>query len=380
LVELYELTTRGADLSVLASAQGLLDTRKDQTWTPESVARLLDCPVVLVCDARGWAEGLAALVKGFNERVSDLNLAGLILVGVEDRSQRDLLRKAAGSSGVPVIGSLYLGGEVDWQTPPPGVTGLPLPEELLATVFAQVDLPALERIAAQRSFMPAGAGRTPATVDQGPLIAVAAGRGFTAWSRDSIEVLRLAGARVHRLDLSLDESLPEEAAGLVLAGHLWPETIADLAGNYSLMRDVRVKVSDGLPTLALGGGMLYLLRRLQDPFGRSYELAGVLPAEGELLGELDEPLYLELRAERDSVLLRAGEELRGWMVGDAEIMESPVSRSFPLSVRGAGWPEPRLEGAAAGTFFCSRVLIHLASRADMAGRFVAACSAYWGAA
>ena len=140
---------------------------------------------------------------------------------------------------------------------------------------------------------------------------VAAGRGFTPWSRDGVEALRAAGARVRRLDLIDDEALPEEAAGLVIAGHLWPDTLGELAQNFALMRDLRVRVADGLPTLALGGGALYFLKRLQDAAGRSHDLAGILPGSGEMIGELDEAGYLEVRAERDSVLLRAGETVDG---------------------------------------------------------------------
>ena len=39
LLRLYELTTRGADLSLLASTRGLFDTREGAPWTPADVAR-----------------------------------------------------------------------------------------------------------------------------------------------------------------------------------------------------------------------------------------------------------------------------------------------------------------------------------------------------
>lgn len=376
LVQLYEVSTRGADFSLLAASQGLLDTRGGQRWTPLEVARLLDCPVILVCDARGWGEGLSALITGFNERMADLNLAGIILSGVEDRPHREVLRRVLQGAGVPVVGSLYEGGELGWQTRAPGTGGLPLPEELVDGVFSQVDLPAMERLASQRAFLAGAAGRQPEHRNGGPLVLVAGGRGFTPWSRDSIEVLRQAGARVRRLDLAVDEALPEETAGLVIAGHLWVEALPDLAANFALMRHLRVRVADGLPTLALGGGMLYFLRRLQDPLGRSHELAGVLPAEGELLGELEEPVYVDVQAERDCLIFQGGERVTGWVVADAEIMEAPVSRGFPLSLLGSGWPERQLEGAAAGQLLCSRVLVHLASRPALVSRFLGACQDY----
>ena len=204
---------------------------------------------------------------------------------------------------------------------------------------------------------------------------LAAGRGFTPWSRDSIDALRAAGARVRRLDLAGDAGLPADAAGLVIAGHLWQETLPELAGNYSLMREIRVRVAEVLPTLALGGGMLYFLRRLQDPLGRTHELAGVLSADGELLGDLEEPSYLSVRAERDTLLLSSGEAVTGWVAADAEI-DTPVSRGFPLSVGGEGWPTRQLEGAATDTLLCSRVLVHLASCPAGTRRFVAACADY----
>jgi cobyrinic acid a,c-diamide synthase len=231
-------------------------------------------------------------------------------------------------------------------------------------------------VAAQRAFLPGAAGRPPELRKEGPLVLVAAGHGFTAWSRDCIDVLKAAGATVRRLDLATDGTMPERTAGVVIAGHLWPDALGDLASNFPLMRHLRVRLAEGLPCLALGGGMLYLLRKLQDPYGRAHKLAGVLPAEGELIGELDEPVYLKLRAERESVILRTGEELKGWMTSDAEIMETPVSRNYPVSVQGAGWSGPRFEGVAAGSLLGSRVLIHLSSLPNLAGRFLAACEAY----
>lgn len=377
LQELYESTTRGAQLSLLASSLGLLDANGTGSWTAAAVARRLDCPVVLVLDCRGWREGLAALVAGFNERLGDLNLAGLILAGVEGRDHREVLRRALSGIRAPVVGCLHAGDGPGWESQAPGPWGLPLAPEVLEAVHRQVDTAGLEDLAGQRGFL-AGAARGVERGGDGPLVLVASGRGFSPWSRDSIEVLRAAGAHVRRLDLLQDEHLPEETAGLILAGHLWIDTLPELAENYSLMRELRVRIADGLPTLALGGGMLYLLRRLQDPLGRSFAFAGVLPAEGELLGDLEEPTYLQVRAERDSVLLAAGETVTGWVTADAEIIEAPVSRGFPLSVHAPGWRGPQLEGAAARSLLCSRVLLHLGSTPLLATRFLAACATYAG--
>jgi cobyrinic acid a,c-diamide synthase len=383
LLRLYELTTRGADLSLLASTRGLFDTREGASWTPADAARTLDAPVVLVVDCRGWGSGLAGLVAGFNEQRRDAQLSGVLLTGVEDRAHRETLRTALGRTNVPVVGCLYAGDAaavgLSWEGRAPGAWEVPLGDDLLDVVFRQVDVPGLETIAGQRGFLLGSRPRVNGHGDvraDAPLVLVAAGRGFTPWSRDGVEILRAAGARVRRLDLIDDDALPEETAGLVVAGHLWPDTLGELAQNYGLMRHMRVRVADGLPTLALGGGALYFLKRLQDASGRSHELAGILPGTGEMIGGLDEVGYLDVRAERDSVLLRVGETLAGWVAGEAEIQESPVSRNFPLSVTAPGWAQRQLEGAATGDLLCSRVLVHLASQPLAAARFVAACTRF----
>ena len=55
-------------------------------------------------------------------------------------------------------------------------------------------------------------------------------------------------------------------------------------------------VAGGLPTLAMGGGALLLLSRLADSRGRSHDLAGVLPAEAELLEWYERPRYVRAQA------------------------------------------------------------------------------------
>jgi cobyrinic acid a,c-diamide synthase len=257
---------------------------------------------------------------------------------------------------------------------------VPLGLDVIESVHRQVDASGLVGLAGQRGFFPgAAAGSGRRHDDEGPLVVVAGGRGFTPWSRDSIDLLRAAGARIMRLDLVGDEGLPSETAGVVLAGHLWVDALPELAENYQLMRELRVRAGEGMPMLALGGGMLYFLRRVQDDRGRSFDLAGVLPAEGEIIGDLEEATYLDVEVKRECLLFSEGDRVKGWVSTDAEIMEAPASRSLPFSVSAPGWESPQLEGAVAKNLLCSRVLVHLASVPQSAGRFVAACGRYAGA-
>ena len=375
LLRLYDVATRSAQLSLLSASHGVLDRPEGARWRPADVARMLDCPVVLVLDCRKWGAGIQALVAGVKAHLSSLNLAGALLSGVAGRDHYDVLREALAGEAVPVVGCLFEGDGPGWETSAPGAWGLPLDRALLEAVERQVDVGALLELAGQRGFLSSQNLLTDRG-SEGPLIMVAGGAGFTPWSRDSIEVLRAAGARIRRLDLVEDEILPAEAAGLVLAGTVWPSSLIDIAMNQSLLLDMRTRIATGLPTLALGGGFLVLLNTVQDSLGRTVELTGVLPGDGEILWDLEDPAYVEVTAERENPLLEKGQTVKGWVLTDVEVLDPAPTWDPPLVLRGAGVSGEQREGAGTRSLLCSRALIHLSGAPGLAGHFVQECAVY----
>lgn len=375
MLRLYDVATRSADLSLLSASQGVLDRRQDCQWRPADVAAALDCPLLLVLDARNWGAGIGALLSGLKSHLSSVNLTGVLLSGVNDRGHYEVLHDAIGAEGLPVVGCLYEGDGPGWETPAPGAWGLPLDRSILESVERQVDLGALVDMAGQRGFLTSQNLLTDRG-SEGPLVMVAGGTGFTPWSRDSIEVLRAAGARIRRLDLIEDAGLPVEAAGLVLAGTIWPSSLVDIAMNQTLLKDVRTRVAAGLPTLAMGGGFTILLNRVQDSLGRTVELAGVLSGEGEILWDLDDAAYVDLVASRENPLLDRGQRVKGWVLTDVDAPDPAPSWQPPLTLESTGLEGAQPEGAGTRSLLCSRALIHLAGAPGMAARFVQECAVY----
>ncbi len=372
---LYDVATRGATLSLLSSTVGLLDRQDGVSWLPADVARLLDCPVVVVLDCRAWGTGIRILASGLRALLANTNLAGVLLSGVADRDHLAVLKQELSEDDLPVVGCLFEGDGPGWDAVPPGAWGLPLETSLLDAVSRQVDIGGLASLAGQRGFLSSQSWLTDRGAD-GPVVAIAGGKGFTPWSRDSIEVLRAAGAQIRRLDLLEDSELPAGTAGLIMAGTLWPAALPDIAMNTALLGTIRERITDGLPALALGGGTLLLLDSVQDSLGRRSDLAGVIPAEGEILWDLEEPAYVEVAAGEDNLLLAKGEAVTGWALTEAEITDPGTGWSFPLTVRGRGAADERPAGAAAGSLLSSQVFVHLASSPGMASRFVRRCAAY----
>ena len=377
LLALYQVATRGADLSLLSCEWGVLDRRPDTPWTPADIAQTLDAPVLLVVDCRDWGQGMRLLTAGMRVHLNAVNLAGVLLTGVADKQHLETLRAVFAAENLLVVGCLFAGDGPEWQTASPGAWGLPLDSSLLDAVVRQVDLRGITLLAGQRGFLPAQSW--PAAGNEGPLVAVAGGKGFAVWSRDSIEVLRAAGARVRRLDLLEDGDLPEGAAGLVIAGTAWPSAFADIAMNTPLLNRLGAAIRAGMPTVALGGGALLLLDKVQDLLGRTSDMAGLVQANAEILWELDEPQRVEVVAERDNPLLQAGERVPGWVFTDAEVtgLAGPAFERPPaVRIRVAGDDEGRPEGVARDSLLCSTVLVHLAAKPGMASRFVQRCAAF----
>ena len=101
LLRLYDVATRSAQLSLLSASHGVLDRPEGARWRPADVARMLDCPVVLVLDCRKWGAGIQALVAGVKAHLSSLNLAGALLSGVAGRDHYEVLREALAGEARP---------------------------------------------------------------------------------------------------------------------------------------------------------------------------------------------------------------------------------------------------------------------------------------
>lgn len=91
---LYAHGSAGADIAVVEGVMGLFDGRicDQMTGTPQGsaaqVASLLGAPVILVVDARGQSQSIAALLHGFTTFDSAVHVAGASSTGSGRRATR----------------------------------------------------------------------------------------------------------------------------------------------------------------------------------------------------------------------------------------------------------------------------------------------------
>ncbi|MFE3291529.1 cobyrinate a,c-diamide synthase [Rhodococcus sp. NPDC059234] len=378
---LFRHGSAGCDIAVVEGVMGLFDG-KIADPAPEGaaegstaqVAGLLGAPVVLVVDARGHSQSLAAVLHGFATFDSGVRIGGVILNRVGSARHEQVLRQACDRVGVPVLGvvprlaelavpSRHLGLITAVEHGGAATAAVDSMTELIAT---HVDLGAVRSLA--RSAVTAPAWDPSAEVGEpvpgGPVVAVAGGAAFTFGYAEHRELLEAAGARVHVFDPAVDQ-LPEGVAALVLPGGFPEEHAADLAANTPLLTTVRELARRGMPIHAECAGLLYLSRRLD-----GHPMAGVIGVDASFGSALTLG-YREAVALGESVLFEPGQRVVGHEFHRTSLAATAVDGWSPAWGWRAAGASAR-EGFAGGGVHASYLHTHPAGSPSSVRRFVGA--------
>ncbi|MFB7717202.1 cobyrinate a,c-diamide synthase [Nocardia sp. NPDC056100] len=434
IAPLYLHGSADCDIAVVEGVMGLFDGRIDENnsdpiaeGSTAQIAAMLGAPVILVVDARGHSQSLAALLHGFATYDSGIRLGGVILNRVGSERHEQVLRAACTRVGLPVLGALprlaelevpsrHLGlipavehgsaaqAAVDAMTDlvaahidlaavvalassqTSGPSWNPAEELHLAAesgsgagaLIAQLEhgpaarvVPTVARVAGDSERAAAGAGWDRGTdqafVTGGPIVAVAGGAAFTFGYAEHRELLEAAGARVVVFDPMRDE-LPSGTAGLVIPGGFPEEHAAALAANVPLLEQIAARAERGLPIHAECAGLLYLTRSLD-----GHRMAGVIDATAEFGPRLTLG-YRDAVALTDSPLWRAGERVRGHEFHRTRLT-APAANPAAWAWRAPSGETVR-EGATTHHVHASYLHTHPAGNPSAIARFVATARAF----
>jgi cobyrinic acid a,c-diamide synthase len=337
-----------ADVNIVEGVMGLFDGGPGGRGSTAEVARLLDLPVVLVVDASRLAQSAGALIHGFATYDPGLRLVGVLFTRVASPSHAASLLSA---SPVPVLG---------WVEEDPSLL---LPERHLGLVPTTEWRPDLSHLAEavtrhvdldrllELTRRPAGpALPPPAPAPPRARIAYAWDEAFSFYYEDNLDLLRWSGAELVPVRMLDDRGLPE--AGLLYLGGGFPEVYQEaLLANRPMAESVR---SFPGAVYAECGGLMYLA------------MLGVIPGRVAMTDRLQHFGYAEATALVDTLLLRAGETVRGHEF-HYSLWEGPAN-----AYRVRHGPHERVEGYASGRILATYVHVHLGARPDLATRLVEA--------
>ncbi len=315
---LYRYGSAAADIAVVEGVMGLFDGRIEEnvvgpaTGSTAHVAGLLGAPVVLVIDARGQSQSIAALLHGFSTFDRSVRIAGVILNRVGSPRHEDVLRQACDDAGVAVFGAIPRADELSVPSRHLGlITAVEHGRQARAAVDAMAALVArhvdLAGIAAVAASSVTDDPWDPGVADgvAGDLtVALVAGRAFSFGYTEHAELLRANGAHVVEFD-PLTETLPPDTAALVVPGGFPEEFTTELSANDRVRQQINALAANGAPVHAECAGLTYLVDELD-----GYPMCGVLSGSARFTQRLTLG-YRDAVAVTDSPLHAVGERVAG---------------------------------------------------------------------
>ena len=375
---LYAHGAGGADIAVIEGVMGLFDGRIDPgarvpaSGSSAHVAALLGVPVILVVDARGQSQSIAALLHGFSTFDSTTRIAGVVLNRVGSARHEQVLRQACEQAGVPVLGAIPRRDELEVPSRYLGlVTAVEYDRrardavEAMTTLIAHhVDVGAVFALAQSRVTDPAWdpSAMVAEPVTEQITVALAGGKAFSFGYPEHAELVRACGAEVRDFD-PLTDPLPDGTDAVLLPGGFPEQFAAELSGNDIACRQIEALAAGGAPIHAECAGLLYLVSELD-----GHPMCGVLAGSARFTDRLTLG-YRDAVAVTDSPLYRAGQRAVGHEFHRTTVTFTDTYQ--PAWMYQAQRIDAVRDGAVHGGVHASYLHTHPAATPEAVARFVA---------
>lgn len=313
---LFEKEASQADICVIEGVMGLFDglgSDKD-CCSSAGVAKLLDCPVLLVVNGQSASTSVAALVKGFAEFDPEIKLCGVVINKVASENHYQLIKKAVERyTSVPVMGYLQRNQSVELPSRQLGL----VPDREIENVLTKIDQVAeamaqtIDLTSLLTSLPEETIHFTPESYPQYPevTVAYALDEAFHFYYQDNLELLAAYGVKLVDFSPLTDSQLPE--ADLYYFGGGYPEEFAaGLASNTSMRTDIREKHAAGAFILAECGGLMYLGSDLHYQ-NQTYPMVGIFSGVSEMTPRLKRFGYCYGEMLQDTLLGKKGSVVAG---------------------------------------------------------------------
>ncbi len=361
----YSRLSKG-HLPVVEGVMGYFDglggsTTRASSW---EVAHILDLPAVLVVDARGASVSLAALIKGFLEFERSMGsqikavifnrMSPMLYPRIRELVERETGIRAAGF--VPELDFLKVGSRHLGLVLPEEIAGLREQMNRLGKCLEEtIDWEFLAELGAEkeeRDALEEENTEASCTAAFSFRLGIAMDEAFCFYYQDNLRLLERLGGELVYFSPIHDRSLPEQLDGLILGGG-YPELYCEaLSLNESMRESVKKAAEGGLPVLGECGGYLYLLEELEAEDGRIWPMTGVLKGKGYKKGKNSRFGYIGVEAEKDSLYLKPGEQIRGheFHYWDCEVLEEEWVMRAKKPVGNRSWPCIRIKNQVMAGF------------------------------
>ncbi|MDY6878937.1 MAG: cobyrinate a,c-diamide synthase [Thermodesulfobacteriota bacterium] len=385
--EIFSRYSGDADLSVVEGVMGLFDgfSGSDEAGSTAQMAKWLGLPVFLVVDAGAMARSAAAIALGFSRFDPGLSLKGIIFNRVGSKAHGAMLVDAMDSiPDMPVIGCLPRDKNLEIPSRHLGLItdgDFAIDEDRIELLghwieenidvdslaeFQMISAKPLKRPTRKNALIHGSAQKTIT-------IGIAMDEAFCFYYQENLRLLRKAGAHLEFFSPLHSEHLPPGINGLILGGG-YPELhCRRLSENHTLLREIREFGFEGRPIYAECGGLMFLMKEIQDLEGEVFPMTGIFPMAVRMNSSLKALGYREVVTQKQSMLGPSGTCIRGHEFHYSQITDSnrPVERIYSMTDRNHRHSEE--EGFFKYRVLGSYVHLHWGSNPAVAGHFVDYC-------
>ena len=376
-LKLFFDTAQNSDLCVIEGVMGLFDGGK---YSTAEIAKLLNIPVILVVNISSSGESVAALVSGFKNFDSDINLAGVILNFAGSKSHVDIITNALQRINVPVLGFLM---REKCLTLPERHLGLVQANELenfdevLKNIQPQnFNLNLIHDIAKTAGDVKFETPEFKSVNKKHVKIAVARDKAFNFYYPESLNTLEKLGAELIYFSPLKNQGLPAGVNAVIFGGG-YPEIYAaELENNYALKNDL---LKRDLIIFAECGGFMFLCKSITNFDGEKFSMTGLINADcvmtkKAVLG------YVEAESLNNNILCVKHKKFRAHEFHFSEILPNPKFNfnnfnddvfAFKITRKSTG--AEKLGGYFSKNILASYLHINFFGNFDLAENFINSC-------
>ena len=382
--ELFERSAIDADISVIEGVMGLYDGSIDSTGhgTSAHLARALSTPVILVVSAKGIAQSAGAVVMGYKEFDKDVNLSGVIVNNVASHSHYDCIKRSIEETcSLPVFGYLCKDQEI---TIPERHLGLVPSEENIghSDLYEKLGEMVLETIDIDGLLKAARSAGTFPDYDKSIFLnsndslnvtlAIARDNAFCFYYQDDIELFETLGAKIKYFSPLHDKCIPGDVDGIFLGGG-FPELNAEkLMENETMRKSILDAHNNGTIIYGECGGMMYLLEKLIDCDGRSFNMCEVLSGSSMMENKRQGLGYIIAEATYDNVICKRGDTFRAHEFHWSKLLDIPDDTIFAYKTRKSNGKQSGTDGICGKNVLASYTHVHFSSNPELAKNLLSA--------
>ena len=291
------------DISVIEGVMGLFDGVRgvEETGSSYDLARVLNCPIILVVNAKGAGKSVVATLKGFIDYDKHKLIKGVILNKTSKSFGQILKPIIEQELGVKYLGTLSDISDINISS---RHLGLYLPEEITDIksqlsllgnqVEEEIDVDAILEFA-NGACEDIGKAKAPKQLDtlmnsmqsvNTIKLAVARDEAFCFYYKENLELFESIGIKLCFFSPIKDFHLPTGISGILLGGGYPENHLKELSINNQIKDEIRLAYENGMPIMAECGGFMYLMDEIVDSDNTAYKMVSAINGKATFTGHL----------------------------------------------------------------------------------------------